>query len=321
MNLSREKIERAFVKVIATHRDKDPITLAEKMVDRLEYLMEDADEGFGAQPLRITREEPEVLDESLWRYKREMERDRERILDDHQISPENKKSRLDDLDQTPPLPKNSLVITPDHPEFRKAEKMMAEKQAPVRPVSVTKLGNPKAPAGKPVQYWTMETLIEVLHRETPAEILFTPNGMRETVKVEAVRNVQPLQGLDIVRLEYSSPQVSGDRMEGTDEKTFVIGLTATHTFNLYEQDLHISEAMDKILIQLKGLYRDRSRGIAEVALPPSPMDGFNYRKNPMGAEHSISMQDGWGTVGDPQGSALDSIVRSNRQHGGDPNKR
>jgi len=53
MDLSQEKIENAFARVISSNRGADPITLAEKLRERLQYLMEDAEGGFDIKPVRI----------------------------------------------------------------------------------------------------------------------------------------------------------------------------------------------------------------------------------------------------------------------------
>ena len=293
MELNEQKLHTAFVNVITRNRGADPLTLADKLVERLAYLMEDADSSFGVDPIRITRSEPETLAPELEPVKRKLERERGAAL---------------------PPPQSSIIIMPETEEFKQAEKMISgEGSRNVKPTRLSRVTDASKP---PQKYWDYASLIQQLARSTPEKFYFTPNG-RPDAKILAVRNIISQQGLDQVRIEYGNPGISDDRMdEAGDDKSFVLGLKATKIISLFEPEVNIESIMDDLEAQLKGLYQDRTNMQSEVPLPPSPMEemlsGKRFNQaSAMGAEHTINVESGWRTMENPANQIRDNIHRDN----------
>lgn len=312
MDLSREKLESAFAKVIIANREADPLTLAEKLRERLTYLMEDADGGSDILPVRIVDASAEEAQDRQDARKAKA-----------RITPVQKeRSNL-----APPAPKSSLILTPDDPEFQEASRM-AGQPAHSRPLGaghVSKIGRGEDPGIANAEYWTIETLGAALQSGTPEEFYFVPKGMEEQQKVRAVRNIQwqmNAVGPHMVRLEYKNPGVGDDRST-TDSsgqlQEVVLGLTATKLFHLGMRDLDLSGAMDSIVTQLEGLYQPRSQNTEPSGRDPGPLD-FNMndprRSGPMGiALPKEKMDPNWQHVDNPQALVMRSVEQANRRGG------
>lgn len=313
MELSEDKLLRAFYKTISRYpgcaewSDTDKLTLCGRIIERLSDMVDDAETGTG-QPLRITRES-EQIPEELWRHKRELERER------RAVQPINGAPK-----PAPAAPR--LILSPDDPEFHKAEQMLAEErgQRPPAAVAVSRVAEPTGAGLKPVQYWTYEALSQALHEKFPEKVSFTPNG--RDYPITAVRNVQVKIGTDQVRLEYAHESMGQDSIEpaGSFEMGRVsIGLIASKSFSLYTRQIDVDGAMQDLYDQLCGLYQDRSNLASEVALSPSPMESIingtlSLEKNPMQTSIRERMEPGWGKI-DTSAVALDKIFHDNRQAG------
>lgn len=290
MELSRDKIIKAFYKVIAGNRGADPVTVAEKLADRLDNMIDDADSGTG-RPISIIREE--VIDEEEWRGDPTATRVRNDLV--------KQRKERDPETAYPPPASSGLIISPSEDEYRKALAIHAkEKTAPGPvPVRVSQVHEPPSPANaEPKMYWDYAGLAAKLASCTPEEMYFTPNG-KPDLKVKAVRNIYQMIGSFMVRLEYANPEVSGDRAPEDPDKNgpFVIGLTAMKTFSLTDKSFSIDVAMAGIVTQLQGLYRDRTGLRSEVDIGPAPIDSWNMNNSPMGGKVEIRGQRGWVSQG------------------------
>jgi hypothetical protein len=302
MDLSKDKIDTAFAKVIIANRDADPLTLAEKLRERLTYLMEDAEGGSDIMPVRI-------VDEAQAEPTRTAR---------NRITPVKEK-----LATAPPAPKSSIILMPDDPEFQEAAKGGASRPSSLPRVS--KIGQEEDAGASNVDYWTVEALGKALQDGTPSEFYFVPKGLDDSQKVRAVRNIQwqmNAVGPHMVRLEYKNPGIGDDRStQDSNGQLYevVIGLTATKIFHLGMRDLDLPGAMESIVTQLEGLYQPRSQNTEPSGRDPGPLD-FNMndpkRSGPMGiALPKEKMDPNWNTVADPQALVLRSVIQSNQRGG------
>jgi hypothetical protein len=310
MELSRARLESAFAKILAKNRDSDPLTLAEKLVERLEWIMDDVEVATDIKPVKIVDWEEDVKQEVA-------------------ETPKPAKARVKPLKQEggvrpPPLPEKSMILTPDDPEFQKAAKEAGQSRPSRSVARVSNIGHGGTEPSKSVEFWTVETLIKALSDNTPAEFFFVPNGMDDSLKVKAVRNIQPIimtQGPSIVRLEYANPGVSQDRSTTNTAGQLdevVLGLIASDTFTLDMTDLNIEAAMDKIEGQLKGLYAPRSSSSEPMGRDPGPIEQmFNMndpkRRTPMGESYDIHGESGWRNTN--PNSVVASIIATNKKYG------
>jgi hypothetical protein len=312
VDLSEEKIVNAFARVIIKNSETDPITLAERLKDRLIHLMEDAEGGSGMLPVRIVEESAE---------------DRPRSTTRRPTPVRDKQTAL------PPPPKSSLIITPDDPEFEEAARQ-TRTSSPGGRSRPSNIGPEATGTDSSIEYWSLETLIKALNDNTPSEVYFTPNGMDAGVKVRAVRNVQAIvmiQGPHLVKLTYKNAGVADD-YSSTDANGqldhVVIGLIASETFSLTERNLNIEGRMDSIMQQLAGLYAPRSQNMEPSGRDPGPLD-FNFndrrRAGPMGydvpKQEMGEIQSNWQVVQDPAATVLHNVTQANKRFGGDPNRR
>lgn len=320
MELTREKLESAFAKVISKNRDLDPLTLSEKLVERLSYIMEDADGGSDLQPVRIVDEASAATEPEPPRKK---------------VSP----MRPRDTTAAPPVPSSSIIVAPDEQAMQEALEhadprlrgSAAPKPKAGRPQRLSSVGGGQAPSAG-IEYWTLEELIKSLMESTPEQFYFTPNGCEVNVKVLAKRNVRPIimtQGPSIVRLEYASPDVSEDHFS-TNERgeldVAYLSLIASQTFTLDQNDLDIPGKMDKIEETLKGLYAPRTQFSEPMGRDPGPIESmFNMndpnRRTPMGENFRMETASGWRGASATDGSDVEKSVALVRQGVIDSNKR
>ncbi len=296
--LSFDAIQSLFTKIIIRNKGKDPISLAEKLTDALEVIIETSDSGSGLPPLRIERQtatreagEPE---EKGWEPGRTVA-------------------------ASPPVQGTSgLIVLAGDKEFEEA-KRAHEVKAIGKPLALSSIGRPAS--SKMVKTWDYSSLSNFLHANTPEKVLFQPNGTADGTKVLAVRNVLTLQGTDTVRLQYQSPQMGEDSIRAGDEFSggaCSIALVASKTFTLYDPtDIDMEEVMNDIARQLKGLYAPRRKFSAPDSGPEPPPLTLDLDPESMGANEQMRLTGGWRPVENPKASVLDNVVRENRKYGGD----
>jgi len=300
VDLSREKLETAFARLISRNSGADPITLAEKLADCLDTLMAFSEGGSDIPPVRLV-DEPDAQPRS-------------------RVGP----VRADRANPTPPAPKSSIILMPDDPEFQEATRGVHPSKPATVP-RVSKIGQEEDAGDRSMDYWTIETLQKALESGTPSEFYFVPKGCSEEMKVRAVRNIQwqmNAVGPHMVRLEYKNPGVGDDRSTIDSNGQLgdvVLGLQATKLFHMGMRDLGLPAAMDSIVTQLEGLYQHRSQNTEPSGRDPGPLD-FNMndprRAGPMGiALPKEKMDPNWQQVSDPQGLVLRSVVQANKRGG------
>ena len=307
MAVPRNKELRLLVRIIARHRDQDPLTIAEKFLDAREDLAEMLDDDDGIGEVGIEARPPKV---------RPMRKEPEPEL--------------------PPPPKSALVL-PGDPDFdaalhtTEAERRKAKATAPVR---LSKVGQPAAKNGQGTLYWTYEDLIREIQEHTPEQLYFTPTNCPKEMKVLAVRNVQAEMGLSLVKLIYANPEVAQGHGESDDAGqlgTVSIDLSARFVFSLFDQVHDFDKAMADIVGQLESLFRPKHRQMTgTVPVAPSVMDSFEFNKAPMRESAEIHGTGKWSTVGPTEtvvvegksyevpvaaGSVVDSIRAANKRLG------
>lgn len=301
MDLSRTKLENAFQKVITRNRGADPITLSEKLVDTLEIIYELSDTGYGAPPLRITEDEDRAGEKV-----KEMPAPKREVM-------------------APEAPRAGMLLTPDDPEFRKAEQALrAERERGSIP-SPTRISQVGAPAGQEsnVQYWTADSLVTWLNENFPRELIFTPHGMPDHVKVLARLNVEAQINIvqpHAARVTYSHESMNQDGMDastmvGDGQSKTNISLIASKLYTTNQQSIDVERDVADLLDQLKGLYKPRPRQMEPGWIGDSAMDGWNANQPGMKDSESIRGTRGWNMVDNPMGGMRETIIQQNRQLG------
>lgn len=312
MELDRQKVEEAFARLLSKNRDKDPITLAEKLTDRLIALYEDSDGSTDMPPLEFTSGDQ-----------------RERGEVPHRRAPVQPMRKETGVKPPPVAPSgaSSMIAMPGDPEFEQAERALGKPQDLRSAGRVSNLGQSKQAAMSDTIYWDLPDLIKSLEEKTPAQFTFIPLGCDESVKVLARRNIQSqimTVGPHLVRLEYSNPGVADDysTVDASGQLDEVkIGLKATHMFSCNMQELDIERAMDLIERQLQGLYAPRSESMEPEGRDPGPIQNMfsmtdPKRRTPMGQAVRIEGAPGWRMALNPQGDVMDSVIKQNSRYGG-----
>jgi len=308
VDLNRDKLESAFTKVIAKNRSLDPISLSEKIVDTLELIMDLSDTGYGVSPVRITDREEEPAPRSRAGLG-------PRPVDEERIQA--------------PLPspaRSGMILTPEDPEFQKAQQQVEAERQRGRipsPARLTKVGEPGAGENSNIQYWTVESLIQWCESRFPPQIAFTPNGMPDNVVVVAGRNIQAqinAYGPHAVRVTYAHESINQD---GIDSGTPVgdgigkvnIAPIASKLYSCGQQNIDAEHDLEDLLVQLKGLYRPRPPHMEPGYIGESAMDGWNANQSGMKDSETIRGAAGWNMVENPAAAIRNGIISGNRQLG------
>ena len=303
--LDEARIASATYKILVRHRDMDPITLSEKVAERIMWMQEDSGEDAGTAPSVAAAKE-----KSYQPPKREIPR--------------------------PPIPSQEgqrLVIGPDDPEFAKAEaQFKIEHEKPIQARRVSQLATPTGAQNRDssVQYWTVETLSDFCHKNFPVRVAFTPDGLPPEAKAVAIRDVKavihtiPPNG---VRVIYRpSNEGDGGIHLGTDVGEVAgvsqvnIPRAATILFSCGDADIDVQRAMASITDQLRGIFRVRPQNMEPGYLPPPPMDSWNAFNPGMKDADSVRGTGRWSVVGSetetitlPSGNSYNVTHNTNEQ--------
>lgn len=288
MQIPQDKFTRITARVIAKNRGDDPVSLAEKIIERLSEEFEDVDSGVFGVP---TGGRPPKQEE-------ELEVDMDTLAKFRAKGPQKVK---DPGPVYPPSSQRSIVL-PGDAEFEKAVRMTeAERREQIGKATtgyrITKVEEPGGTSD--VEYWTYEKLIEEVTRNTPDRFFFVPNGMEPDCKVLAVRNILSKYPFGFIQIQYSNPQVSGDRVDrdGNGEAIPVFGLTATYDFKTTDRVIDTDAAMNKLVDQLKGMYAPRGGHIGDREIGPSLMDSWSNAAPGMKGSVDVRGTNNWGMVG------------------------
>jgi len=314
MDLTRDKLTAAFRKTIVRETALDPAVasiLADRLVTRLEDIMDDSEGGYGVTPIRITEGE---------RPARAAER------------PTAPRPRLEAVDPEkevgapPPVPASRMIALPGDPEFTEAEKQYEKEKdlgkPAVQALRVTKATSASASEDS-VQYWTPETMIKELEKRFPAKVRFTPDGMPDEVKITAIRNIRAQinqYGAHGVRIEYA-PESEGHG--GIDYSTIVgegvpsisLGRIASHLFSCADANIDADGTLRSLADQLCGLFKPRPAHMEPGYIGEPPIDSWNANTPGMKDNDTIRMVKGYQQVSDPQSQVHQSVVEINRQYG------
>lgn len=324
MPIDPQKLTDRIFKTLTRNRDLDPLTLAEKVSERVTDYLEDCGivEGVGlAGSVDEAREQ-------IREYG-----DPRRVLDRLESTATGRRSRLEPFpterrrepSPAPPQPAGKLIALPGDPEFERAESLRREEAEPARVSTgarVSKIGA-TAETTSETAYWTTEGLIKYLEQKFPPRVRFTPDGMEETVRIEAVRNIQAqinTYGANGVRITYAHEGVSQDGMDdlnpvGEGLAKVNIAPIASHLFSCAEQTIDVEGVLSKLGDQLCGLYAPRRKNMEPGYIGEPPIDSWNAGNPGMKDSDSIRGSNGWKSVDNPLGRTLDNVYELNRKVG------
>lgn len=277
MTFSSKVLERAFSKILIKHRDKDPLTLAELLVDALELLTDAADEGDGSMPhMRIEREGA--------------------------VRPEPPRPAVTAM----PPPAKSALVLPGDKEFTAAASGAGlvlskvgrnQRQEKLWTYEgITAILEKQTP---PEVYFTPDGT-------SPETRVLAKRNILQLQGTDTVRIMyaSPQMGEDSI-------QPGGDHGGGR----CTVALVASKMFSLYDQSIDVPTCMEDILVQLRGLYRPRGKSMDPVAVGPDPGPLRGMADSPMGVNDDIRISEKWSTVANPQGSVLSDVINANRATG------
>lgn len=280
----------------------DPIVRTEILLDRVDLFLQTQTEESGVGVLSSTPLNSEVID-----YPVKVDANARQMA----------------APQPPPVAPAAVLRAPSaDPDPEKLVAMPGDKEFSEYSGSVNL--NKVRPRRKPHTQstrpqWDAGDLIRAIEDYFPKEIAFTPNGMPQTVKVVANRNILNMPSNDLIRVEYASSQVNEggggvQQTEGIPDQPVVFGLTARWTFSLFDAEQDFEGALrgkDKgIIDQLRGLYKPRGRSMEPNSGPdPGPLR-FNMDNEPMRESYSSPVQGNWDVI--DTGSVRDSQIRDNK---------
>jgi len=291
----KDKLARAIVATLKQVRSKDPIDIAERMIDNIELVidMETEESGIAGVPPEM---QPEIaLDwEQVQAAGKQQAKERPKL----QIPPSR-------AAVVPVEPASRLIAMPGDPGFDDS------KPAEVGKRRISALDIQRTPPKRPGsnvqerQYWDESTLMQTILENTPEQIEFKTTGPDGEERIlPAIRNVHNQQGMGSVVLTYRHPRVD-DRASGD----VTVDLVAKWPFSLYEEHVDVDKAFQDpkgILVQLEGQYRVALGGAApdpHYTPEPARLSTSFLRQAAMAGEVTIQGDmDGNGRLLNPGGA-------------------
>lgn len=310
-------IHRTITQAIQRGKSIDPIDLSERLLDSIEFVhdLEFEDSGIASIPPALRQEAPE---EPAWDIRA------------NELAGRSPAEKPDDgphfLAPPPaaqaqaPAPKRLLVLPGDKEFSEPPPAPDAARPGVIKATQVRRRAGIRPGSNSPQkQYWTEAELIEAVDKATPDEIPFDIERVDGSAfRIVAKKNIINKQGLGGISLTYKDQRVSD-----TSADHGFIPLIAQIPFSLYDEEIDVEGGLKSIVVQLVGLYRDRSGGVSDpVAVGPEPdLARMVSQKHGVGDDAGYQMTSGNRSTQDPYVSKdrdqiLQDALRSQR-HGND----
>ncbi len=302
---TQDRLCKAIHTTLRKYVGRDLIFTTERIMDAVEWLWDMESEEVGIASV------PEAMREQPWDLHRNAPAEPARV-------------------ERPPLPKGAIVpastapskgtiIVPGDPEFKVPREKIKEAldTAPrsnighgiVRSVGIKRRERPGANLTE-AQYWDYTDLNDVIMKNTPVEVEFQTEGPTGPITLKAVRNTKCQIGLGNVILSYKHPSMADDTENHSAGGRVVWSLAAQESFSLYQKEFNFNEVLEKIMDQLRGLYRARPDSMEPQSGPePGPLR-LDMRTQ-AGESYSDNFEVGAGLVEDPSGTVQRRVTQSN----------